>query len=106
MELGQLDQAGTGTSSPTGIPFTNLSNDRRDNTAVNRGNLVFSYAFTPTVQYSNLDPSTPSLNVLAPGSVVVGNIIPPANAGAVDPTTLVFKIFKLADFPSGRRRSP
>ncbi len=97
-ELGQLDQGGASPSSPTNISITALTDRRIDNTLANRGNLKFSYAFIPTIQYSNLDPANPPANVLAPGSVIVGNVIPPANAGAVDPASLIFKIYTQANF--------
>jgi hypothetical protein len=98
LELGQLDQGGPSPSTPTGIFFGPLSAKRIANTAPVRGDLKFSYSFTPTIQYSNLDPANPSSNVLAPGSVIVGNVIPPANAGAVDPNSLIFKIYTQAAF--------
>ena len=98
LELGQLDQGGPSPSVPTGILASALQSRQILNTAVNRGDFKFSYNFLPSVQFSNLDPANPSLNVLAPGSVIVGNVIPPANAGAVDPTTLVFKIYTQAAF--------
>jgi len=105
-ELGQLDQGGTSPSQPTGIVFSALSAVRIADTAVSRGDLKFTYYFTPTIQYANLDPANPSANILAPGSVIVGNIIPPSNAGAVDPASLVFKIFTLADFQSSPQGAP
>ncbi len=104
LEIGQLDQGGASPSSPTGIAIAQLSGPpgiRIPNTQASRGNLKFSYAFIPTIQYSNLDPANPPANVLAPGSVIVGNIIPPANSGAVDPTSLIFKIYTTANFPAG-----
>jgi hypothetical protein len=105
-ELGQLDQGGTSPSQPTGIAFSALSAVRIADTAASRGNLKFTYYFTPTIQYANLDPANPSANILAPGSVIVGNIIPPSNAGAVDPSSLVFKIFALADFQASPQGTP
>jgi hypothetical protein len=100
-ELGQLDQGGVSPSTPTGLTIAALLAHRLSNTQASRGNLKYSFSFIPTVQYSNLDPANPPANVLAPGSVIVGNVVPPANAGAVDPASLVFKIFLSSNFPAG-----
>lgn len=99
LELGQLDQGGTSPSVPTGISYASLAADRIDNSGAHPwANLKFSYTSLPTIQFSNLDELHPANNTLAPGSAIVGNLIPPANAGSISPATLVFEVFKAATY--------
>jgi hypothetical protein len=99
LELGQVDQGLAPVSSTALISKAELTAVRLDNTVKPWANLGFSNTSAPTVQYSNLDPATPTANVLAPGSVIVGNLIPPPNTGSITvEKPMTFKIFTTAAY--------
>ncbi len=97
-ELGKLDQAGKGTSTPSNIPFASLYAVRLDGTTNPLANLKFSYQSFPILQYFNLSPSVPAAqNLLGPGTGIYGVIIPPSTT-AIDTNTLQFQLWNTSSY--------
>jgi len=101
-ELGQLDHAPAGTlSSPTGIAQSAFAGLRLYPTgSTTMANWVYRAISAPTIRFSNVDPTkAQNENLLTPGGVIVGNIAPPANSGAVDAASLTVRLYRGAGWP-------
>ena len=100
-ELGKLDAAGAGQSA-SGIQYSALATKRlATGSGAQFGDFKFLAVSVPNVQFSNMDAvGTASTNVLSPGSIITGNIIPPSNTGAVDLTSLRVKVYTQAGYPN------
>jgi hypothetical protein len=98
-EIGQLDQAGSGVSSPSGIPFATLAGTRLTGSAGTPwANLKFSYLSLPTLIYFNLNPTAiPQQNLLGPGAGIYGSLIPPSTP-AINASSLQFQLWNTTDY--------
>lgn len=96
-EIGQLDQAGEGTSS-SGIEMDALKAKRLGPTSTRAdiayANFKYMEDAVPTISFSNLDAGKPqNENLLGLNAVVTGNIVPPANGGAIEASSITVDIY-------------